>query len=132
MHDTFKIIGICIEKDCSSRQIFMQLSLKRVIAQLVRIATRLRAVRVRNHGWIPDRSNRFISTPKCPDRLWGTSSLLQHKYWCVCGVKWQACESDPSPPPSRLAKGKFYCYTALEFVREVCFVHLCRVCCTQT
>jgi len=39
------------------------------------IVTSLRAGRPRNRGSIPDRSERYISSPKRPDRLWGVTSF---------------------------------------------------------
>jgi hypothetical protein len=44
------------------------------------IMTRLLAGRPRSRNSIPGRGNRFFSSPKLPDRLWGPPSLLFTSY----------------------------------------------------
>ena len=72
---------------------------------------------------------RFISSPKCPQQLWGPPSLLLIWYWCSFpGVKWVGHEVNHSPPsnaevknaptlpmPSTHIQGKFYLFTVHAF-----------------
>jgi hypothetical protein len=50
------------------------------IYRVVRTVTRLRAGRPRNRGSIPGSGNRILSSPKRPDRLWGSSNFLYNGY----------------------------------------------------
>jgi len=41
----------------------------------------------------------------CPDRPWGSPSLLYNGYWVFPGGKeWPGCDADPSPPSSAVVK----------------------------
>jgi hypothetical protein len=40
-------------------------------------------------GFKPNSVKRFFSSTKCPDQLWGPTSLLHNRYWGPDkGVKW--------------------------------------------
>ena len=47
---------------------------------VVSIATGLWAGQPKNYGLIPGRGKRYLSSTKCPDRIWGPASLLLNGY----------------------------------------------------
>jgi hypothetical protein len=52
-------------------------------------------------GLNPVSSNRFFSSPKCPDRCWGPPSLVFVGYWVsFLGIKWPRCDVDHLSPSS--------------------------------
>jgi hypothetical protein len=67
-----------------------------------------RGVRVRGRA-----GSRIFSSPRCPDRLWGPSSLLSngHLWLFPRGVKRQGCEADHSPLIGAEVK-KMWLYTS--------------------
>jgi len=57
--------------------------------------TRLQAGHLRYHGLITGRGKIFISSPNCPDQLWGPPSLLCNMYHRNCPeVKQLGSEGD--------------------------------------
>jgi hypothetical protein len=56
--------------------------------------------------------SRIFSSPRRPDRLWGSPNLLLNGYWRAVspGVKRPGREADHSPPTSAEAK-KMWIYT---------------------
>jgi hypothetical protein len=43
--------------------------------------SKVRGYRLDSQGLNPDWGKRFFSSPQCPDRFWGPTSLLYNRYW---------------------------------------------------
>ena len=56
-------------------------------AQSAQTVTRLQAARPRYRGSIPGRGNRFLISPKHPDRIWGPPSLIFRQVQSGRGVR---------------------------------------------
>jgi len=67
--------------------------------QIALVVTRLPDGQPRNHGSVPGKNKKFVSSPKRQDRFRGPSSLLFYENeGLYTVVKWPQRKSDHSPP----------------------------------